>query len=273
MNQLHQSILSDLLPEVVKISKLAGETVQHYFENKPTHPEFLLQKSDKTPVTEADFASNEIIQNELYQLASDIPIISEESIVPDFAHRSKFPLLWIVDPLDGTKEFIQGNNEFAIHIGLASYGLPVLGVVYLPAFGTCYYATKKGGAYKETNGLVERIHCADLDLRKNNIRVSHSRSHMNKETEIYINSLNDPVLSAIGSSIKVMLIAEGKQDIYPKIGGTIMEWDTCAPQIILEEAGGMMVCTERGKPLEYNKENLQQPDFLAMGRLTSYFEY
>jgi len=273
MNHIHQSILQELLPEIQKIAKLAGETVMYYYDTNPGHPEFLMQKSDTSPVTEADFASDKIIMSALSQLTPDIPVLSEERPIPAFAERSRFPLVWIVDPLDGTREFINRNHEFAIHIGLASYGTPVLGVVYLPAKETCYYAIKKNGAFKEKEGISEQIHCRDLDLRKPGIRVVHSRSHMNPATEVYINSLSSPIKTAMGSSVKMMQIAEGLQDVYPKLGGTIMEWDTCAPQIILEEAGGMTVCMERGKPLEYNKENLQQPDFIAMGRLTSYYEY
>lgn len=264
-----------LVNEARRIAKLAGETVMNFYQLKHFSPEFLQIKEDSSPVTEADLASHRLISEELRALKPSYPIISEEGEGPRWPidKRQSFRRLWIVDPLDGTKEFLEGNGEFAIHIGLIDFGIPVGGVVYLPVFDRMYFAVKNGGAFCEENNQIRSLRANQLDLTAKGVKVTHSRSHMNEATKIYINSLDEPICTPLGSSLKIMEIAEGRQDIYPKINGNLMEWDLCAPQIILEEAGGMIVCTEKGKPLSYNKDDLSQPDFFAMGKLEAYYEY
>ncbi len=264
--------LEILLTETKKIARLAGETIMHYYDSDRHSDEFLQIKSDSSPVTEADLASNAIIRNELLALGTNYPIISEEDTLVAWEIREQYNRVWIVDPLDGTKEFMAKNGEFAIHIALAEKGVPILGVVFLPYFNKMYSAIKKGGAFLEIENQNVPIRAHEVDLTAPNLRLVHSRSHMNEGTKVYIQSLDKPKTTPLGSSLKMMAIAEGLQDLYPKVGGKMMEWDTCAPQIILEEAGGMMVCLEKGRPLQYNKEILVQPDFLAIGRLTGYFD-
>lgn len=265
--------LEELVQDVKRIAQLAGDSIMYYYNDTPDHPEFLQYKADQSPITEADKVSNQIITEELKNLKEKYPILSEEEPVPHFEERSKYRRLWIVDPLDGTKEFIDKNDEFTIHIGLSDFGKAILGVVHAPALGVTYYATKRGGAFKEENGRKTLLKVNKLDLKDAGIKVVHSRSYMNKQTEIYINSLLKPERTAMGSSLKMMKIAEGLYDIYPKLGSKMKEWDTCAPQIILEEAGGIVACFEKGKPLEYNKEDLLQPDFFATGDLVAYYDY
>jgi 3'(2'), 5'-bisphosphate nucleotidase len=272
MSSTPEITLEKLLAETKKIARLAGETMMHFYDSDRHSDEFLQIKSDSSPVTEADLASNAVIRNELLALTPKYPIISEEDTLVAWEMREQYNRVWIVDPLDGTKEFMSKNGEFAIHIALVEKGIPILGVVYIPYFNKMYYAIKKGGAFLETDNQIVPIRAEEVDLTAPNLRVVHSRSHMNEGTKVYIQSLDKPITTPLGSSLKMMAIAEGKQDLYPKVGGKMMEWDTCAPQIILEEAGGMMVCLEKGRPLQYNKEILVQPDFLAVGRLTGYFD-
>jgi len=273
MTEQADPFLEELVHDVIRIAQLAGESIMHYYADVPTHPEFLQHKADSSPITEADRVSNRIIVEELKAMKEKYPILSEEESMIPFEERSRFRRIWIVDPLDGTKEFINKTDEFAVHIGLSDFGKAVLGVVYIPATQTTYYAVRRGGAFKEVSGLITPLQVNPLDIKAEGVKVVHSRSHMNKPTQVYINSLNKPVTVPMGSSLKMMKIAEGEFDIYPKFGSKMQEWDTCAPQIILEEAGGIMVCVEKGKPLTYNKEDLTQPDFYAMGHLTSYYEY
>jgi 3'(2'), 5'-bisphosphate nucleotidase len=266
--------LSYLLEEAKRIAKLAGETLMYFYDDLDQSESFLQHKVDKSPVTEADMASHNLIKNELAQLNLIYPVISEEEASQSFEKRQHYSRVWIVDPLDGTKEFLAHNGEFTVHIGLAEYGWPILGVVYAPAKNTLYYGIKHNGSYMQKgNESPLRLEANNLNLNESGIQVVHSRSHMSDGTQLYINTLDQPKTTAMGSSLKILEIAAGNQDIYPKIQGRLMEWDTCAPQVILEEAGGMIVCVERGKPLMYNKEILDQPDFLAMGKLIAYPEH
>jgi len=272
MTETADPFLEELVHDIKRIAQLAGEAIMYYYTDTPNHPEFLQHKEDESPITEADRVSNKIIVEELKALKEKYPILSEEESMIPFEERSRFRRLWIVDPLDGTKEFINKTNEFAVHIGLSDFGKAVLGVVHIPAENTTYYAVRRGGAFKEVNGKVYSLKAKELDIKAEGVKVVHSRSHMNKATDVYIKSLHNPETTPMGSSLKMMKIAEGQFDIYPKFGSKMQEWDTCAPQIILEEAGGMMVCVEKGKPLTYNKEDLTQPDFFAMGHLISYYD-
>ncbi|MBK7426382.1 MAG: 3'(2'),5'-bisphosphate nucleotidase CysQ [Saprospiraceae bacterium] len=262
--------LEHLLNEVRKIARIAGDTVMHYYNDMPTHPEFLKFKEDQSPVTEADMKSHDIIMEELRRLTPEILIISEESQEVPFEKRSEESTMWIVDPIDGTGEFLKGNGEFAIHIGLAHLGKAILGVVHIPVSGKTYFAARHHGAFCDDKGSIKKLNVNEVDMTAPFLKIAHSRSYMNEQTMIYIRSFDRPELFPVGSSLKVMGIAEGIYDFYPKLGSGMLEWDTCAPQIILEEAGGSVVDLERGKPLEYNKENLLQPDFLAIGKITKY---
>lgn len=228
-------------------------------------------KDDDSPLTLADKNCNDIIVKHL--IKTEIPIISEENKQLDFSKRKDWDLCWIVDPLDGTKEFVKRNGEFTVNIALVNRGKPLLGVIYVPDTKELYIADvseKQAGKLTLTSHEVKieeinmelcRIHPA---ASKEVIRVVGSRSHMNEATKEFVESLsnkNDQVeIVSKGSSLKFCLVAEGKADVYPRFAPT-MEWDTAAGQAICEAAGLQVISQETDEPLLYNKENLLNPWF------------
>ena len=232
-------------------------------------------KSDNSPLTEADIASNKIIQNELSFF--DMPVLSEESKQMPFEIRKKWEYLWIVDPLDGTKEFIKKNDEFTVNISLIKGNEPVLGVIYAPVLRTLYFGLKNMGSFKSTDidlkntnlTLEEIINISDklpVIKNKDNFTIVASKTHLSKETEEYINNLKlnygDIDLQSKGSSLKLCLIAEGTADLYPRLSPT-MEWDIAAGDAIIRASGGKVINYFTGKNLLYNKEDLLNPWFIA----------
>lgn len=200
---------------------------------------------------------------ELQVLTPHLPILSEESRETLYRERSNWPLFWLVDPLDGTKEFIKRNGEFTVNIALIQGHEPVLGVVHAPALDTTYSAAKGYGAFKG-DGLADpsRITTSDPDGK---VRVVVSRSHAGPETENFLERLRERIeleFVSIGSSLKLCLIAEGRAHLYPRLGPT-MEWDTAAAHCVVESAGGFVKEKGSGKPLRYNKRELRNPHFLA----------
>ena len=182
--------------------------------------------------------------------------------------RSKYKYAWLIDPLDGTKEFINKNGEFTVNIGLIHFGVPVAGFVNIPCSGITYWSIKDCGAWKKNYNeddsvMIERFDSYDCRLQKRKTIVLASRSHMNDETVQYIEKLGEVELKNVGSSIKLMWIAENKADVYPRIAPT-MEWDTCASDAILRElGGGCMMYSNENEYLIYNKESLLNPSFIA----------
>lgn len=224
------------------------------------------EKEDTSPVTDADFISSEVLIRRLSGILPEALVISEEGPKADFGIRSKYQYVFLVDPLDGTKEFIKRNDEFCINIGLVDHGVPILGLIYAPAKNQVYYGIKNGGAWHlDGNGQARRIMSSSFDWTNGRVRFITSRSHMNPATTDYIRGFNDPVILQRGSAIKFLWIARGDADVYPKKGRT-MEWDTAAGQIILEEAGGQVLDFNEKSPLRYNKERLSNPDFIAFGK-------
>lgn len=242
-------------------------------------------KEDKSPLTEADKKANEYICNQLTSLYPNIPIISEENKNADYENRSKYEFAWLIDPLDGTKEFISRNGEFTVNIGLIHLGVPVAGFVNIPCSGITYWAIKGCGAWKKNYNEDDSVMIEPRGgreygelIKKRKTIVLASRSHMNEETAEYIAKLGGEVeLKNVGSSIKLMWIADNKADIYPRIAPT-MEWDTCASDAILRElGGGCMIYFKEIKMggggggggdggvkyLVYNKESLLNPSFIA----------
>ena len=230
-------------------------------------------KSDNSPLTDADKQSHQIIAKTLEKTV--LPILSEEGKHLDYNIRKKWRKFWLVDPLDGTKEFIKRNGEFTVNIALINNRLPVLGVIYIPTKKILYFAEQELGSYKVENFTdpVENIE----NLVKNATKlpstfpgggyiVLASRSHMNEQTERYIDDKISQCPSyqiiTVGSSIKFCLIAEGIAHEYPRFGPT-MEWDTAAGHAIVKFSGGQVIRAEDGKELEYNKENLVNPDFIV----------
>ncbi|MRX27162.1 3'(2'),5'-bisphosphate nucleotidase CysQ [Kangiella sp. HZ709] len=250
-----------LLTEVIAISKSAGKEILNIYQQ-----DFSVEtKSDSSPLTEADLASHKLICSKLKSLTPDIPIISEESCDIEWEVRSKWNKYWLIDPLDGTKEFIKKNGEFTVNIALISDGVPILGVVYAPVLETCYYGAQEMGSWKQQSN----DECFSIQVKKNFtgtvLKVMGSRSHQSQEFKSYIQQLEPYELASMGSSLKLCLIAEGKADIYPRLGPT-SEWDTAAAHAVVKYAGGECLNYETNKELMYNqKESLLNPYFIVKG--------
>jgi 3'(2'), 5'-bisphosphate nucleotidase len=218
-------------------------------------------KGDQSPLTLADKKAHLKIAEILKPSA--LPLLSEEGKQTPYEERRDWEFFWMVDPLDGTKEFLKRNGEFTVNIALINKGIPVMGVVAVPATGEMYYAIKGHGAFMKKEGQESRLTPRRaIDLSKPGLRVVASRSHMNDDTEKFIANLKEPALVSKGSSLKFMLLAEDKADVYPRYAPT-MEWDTAAAHAIVNEVGLKVKKTDSNKELEYNKENLLNPYFLV----------
>ncbi|MEO0472500.1 MAG: 3'(2'),5'-bisphosphate nucleotidase CysQ, partial [Bacteroidota bacterium] len=195
-----------------------------------------------------------------------VPIISEETRALPYEERKDWEWFWLVDPLDGTKEFIKRNGEFTVNIALIEGNHVVMGCVHVPVKGDTYYAAKGEGAFvKKGEAAPEGIEAAALDMNASGLRLVCSRSHMSKEVEEYVSQFKDPELVSMGSSLKLLMVAQGQADIYPRLAPT-MEWDTGAAQIIVEEAGGTVINHHTNTPVVYNKENLLNPHFIVFAK-------
>lgn len=250
--------LPELVIEVNKIAEKAGEEILKIYESDFS----ISHKDDKTPLTTADTVSHNYIIAKLTALTPEIPVLSEESANIPFSSRKSWHQYWLVDPLDGTREFIKRNGEFTVNIALVRDHNPILGVINVPVFGTTYFACSKQGAFKQSKG---KSPCKIKTKKTSPVKfiVAGSRSHASKKQHSFTNALGDVELISIGSSLKFCLVAEGKVDIYPRFGPT-SEWDTAAAQCIVEEAGGMVTDTNL-KVLTYNKrESLLNPDFIVI---------
>ena len=253
-----------LLEGVLKIAEDAGAAILRIYDS----PEQVnvITKSDDTPVTAADHAAHDIIIAGLKRLTPDIPILSEESEQISFAERSQWPRYWLVDPLDGTKEFINRTGEFTVNIALIDHNEPVLGVVTVPVKKWAYVAAQGVGAFRIDAGQWQSI-----SIRKaadKHLAIAGSRRHGAERLEPILQRMESAGIqvdmTSMGSSLKFCLIAEGKADCYPRLGPT-SEWDTAAAQAVLHEAGGRVVDTAF-QPLTYNrKESLLNPEFFALG--------
>ncbi|MCC6727625.1 MAG: 3'(2'),5'-bisphosphate nucleotidase CysQ, partial [Saprospiraceae bacterium] len=194
------------------------------------------------------------------------PIISEENKLLPYSERKHWTRCWLVDPLDGTKEFIKKNGDFTINIALVEAGRVVVGVVGIPAQDELYWAVSGEGAYLIKNESETSITAASFKQTDAGLNIVCSRSHLTPETEAFIAKYNSPNLVSRGSALKFLLLAKAEAHVYPRIAPT-MEWDTAAAQIILEEAGGSVLVYETGDPMRYNRENLLNPSFVAYGNL------
>ena len=222
-------------------------------------------KDDDSPLTAADLAAHHTIIAGLQRLTPDIPILSEESSAVPFADRSRWRRYWLVDPLDGTKEFIQRNGQFTVNIALIDNYEPVLGVVRVPVTGLCYFAARGYGAFRqEPRQPPQPIKVKPLQP-DGPVRVVGSRSHGGPGLQRFVAALGAHELVTIGSSLKFCQVAEGVADVYPRLGPT-SEWDTAAAQAIVEAAGGRVVSAETGEPLRYNThDSLLNPYFIVYG--------
>ncbi|NUO02123.1 MAG: 3'(2'),5'-bisphosphate nucleotidase CysQ [Saprospiraceae bacterium] len=249
---------------VTEIARSAGAAILSIYHNVDDMQVAL--KDDHSPVTIADRAANDIICSGLSLLPEKHPIIAEESRQAPFEERRHYHTYWLVDPLDGTKEFLKKNGEFAVNIALIEAGRPVLGVVFDPCVNEIYWAVKGEGAWLERNGHTKQLHAATFRMTDPGLKVTCSRSHLNEATQAYLAKLNAPVIIPKGSALKFLLVASGEVHLYPRIGQT-SEWDTGAAQIIVEEAGGALLDFYTRKPLVYNKEVMVNPDFITYGKL------
>ncbi len=274
-------IIISAIPQLLRISHEAGTAILEVYNS-----DFAVeQKDDKSPLTLADRRSHEIIACQLASLpACQLPLLSEEGRNISYDERKSWDMFWLVDPLDGTKEFVKRNGEFTVNIALIQNGRPLLGVIYVPVKNIFYFASEGLGSYKfelsnavvpaSIEGLLNissRLPIAHCPLPSASlITVIGSRSHMSPETEQFINDLktrHEKVdFLAAGSSLKFCLIAEGKADVYPRFGPT-MEWDTAAGQAIVEQAGGRVLRADSREPLSYNKENLLNPSFIVTAQV------
>ena len=221
------------------------------------------EKADRSPVTEADMAAHHCILAGLAELTPEIPVLSEESIGISLDERRRWEWLWLVDPLDGTREFIKRNDEFSVNIALIHEYKAVLGLILIPVTGVCYFAYQEGGACKQLPGQAPQvIHTRPLDKRS--IRVAGGRSYRYHPLRTYLEYMGQHDYLGVGSALKSCLVAEGKVDLYPRFGPT-SEWDTAAAQIIVEEAGGGLTDIFM-RPLRYNaRPTLINPDFFVFG--------
>jgi len=231
-------------------------------------------KDDESPLTIADKSCNSIICQHLDNLntklvenkdvePNDIVIISEENKNEDYELRKRKKWCWLVDPVDGTKEFVKKNGQFTVNIGLTENGVPVFGIVSIPVTGEIYYGIKEKGSYKfHENNTKTLLVDNDKDYMKKNSRIVASSSHLNKETQDFIDKIEEPIIISTGSSIKLLYIADNKADVYPRIAPT-SEWDTCAAHAVVKYAGGKVLNYHSETELQYNKENLLNPYFIV----------
>lgn len=248
----------ELLEAVRKIADTAGEAIMSIYER-----DFDVElKDDRSPLTEADRAAHQIIVASLSGLALELPVLSEESASEDLEQRRAWDRFWLVDPLDGTKEFIKRNGEFTVNIALIENHAPVLGVVVAPALGATYTGIVGTGAWKLAGGASVPIQVQQPASEP--LRVVGSRSHASPELAAFLEKIGRHEIKPMGSSLKICLIAEGQADLYPRLGPT-SEWDTAAAQAVLISAGGSMMDLT-GAPLTYNaRESILNPHFLALG--------
>lgn len=245
---------------VCKVAKQAGAAIMEIYGTENFSVEY---KDDKSPLTAADKASHEVIMSGLKKHFPDIPILSEEGVDIPYAVRKEWQRFWLVDPLDGTKEFIKRNGEFTVNIALVEGGQPVLGVVYVPAQDKLYFGTQDGGAFSQQGNEPSAAIKVRTSPAEAGLTVVMSRSHPSPELEAYLKDIKVAESLPVGSSLKLCVVAEGKADLYPRLGPT-MEWDTGAGQAVVVAAGGTVLRMD-SRALEYNKENLLNPYFIVKG--------
>ncbi|MBO4986056.1 MAG: 3'(2'),5'-bisphosphate nucleotidase CysQ [Bacteroides sp.] len=263
----------DFLLDAIRAALLAGDKILSIYDD-PLSDFQVEKKADNSPLTIADRKANEAITDILRN--TPYPILSEEGKMMPYEERSSWETLWVVDPLDGTKEFIKRNGEFTVNIALVHHSVPVMGVIYLPVKRELYFAAEGLGAYKLEQVTASEVVALDdllAQARRLPLSESHegvvvvaSRSHLSAETEAYIRMLQEKhgevKLVSSGSSIKICLVAEGAADVYPRFAPT-MEWDTAAGHAIARAAGREIYKTDKEEPLTYNKADLLNPWFIV----------
>lgn len=262
MRHVNTRQLAAWLPEVRAIARRAGTVIMEVYTGNYQ----VDTKQDGSPLTTADRRAHGVILSGLVTLTPDIPVLSEESEQRDHDARAQWPVFWLVDPLDGTKEFIKGNDEFTVNIALIDGGAPVLGVVHVPALETMYWAFHGGEACKAARQQAPQP-LRVRSYRGGRATVVASRSHGRGALKAFLEKLRnaegDCEIKSMGSALKICLVAEGTADVYPRLGPT-SEWDTAAAHCILNVAGGRLL-DPAGRELVYNKPSILNPWFLAVG--------
>ena len=256
---MSRNLNRERLEQLVALSRLAGDAILEIYKQ-----DFVVeQKSDNSPLTQADLASHRLICDAIAEIDPRTPVLSEESTEIPFSQRSQWSEYWLVDPLDGTREFVNRNGEFTVNIALIIGHQPVMGVVHVPVSGVSYFGGVGLGAFKMVGEKdAERISTRQPAAEP--MVVVGSRSHANPNLERRLESLGPYEMVSMGSSLKFCLVAEGKADFYPRLGPT-SEWDTAAAQAVVEASGGR-VTTLDGRALPYNsKPSLLNPEFLVFG--------
>jgi 3'(2'), 5'-bisphosphate nucleotidase len=256
---MDKHLIEPLITPVLTLARHAGALILDVYRR----PLDVMTKADASPLTIADLRSHEAIVQGLSELAPKYPILSEESSDIPFTTRSSWHSFWLVDPLDGTKEFLKRNDEFTVNIALIEGHAPVFGVVYVPALDVLYWGGASMGAFRQAGqGPIEAIHVRSI--APSPLRIVGSRSHGSDALTAALPRLGAHELVQLGSSLKFCAIAEGRADVYPRFGPT-SEWDTAAAQAVVEGAGGA-VLDDTGQVLGYNaKESILNPHFVAFG--------
>lgn len=249
--------LNNLLPRALEAAELACEEILRVYHSDNFEAE---AKGDNSPLTLADRKAHERIVGVLQP--ANIPVLSEEGKSIPYDQRRHWEYFWMVDPLDGTKEFIRRNGEFTVNIALIYQQKPLFGVVAVPVTGEVFYSDGKDAFIKTGDKTMPLLRRPPTNLSAPNLKVVASRSHMNDDTQNFISELTDPELVSRGSSLKFMLVAEGKADVYPRYAPT-MEWDTAAAHAIINAVGLKVLEFGKETELRYNKENLLNPYFLV----------
>ncbi|HET7630561.1 MAG TPA: 3'(2'),5'-bisphosphate nucleotidase CysQ [Candidatus Saccharimonadales bacterium] len=245
------------IDDIIALARSAGQAIMEVYDSDDVGLQ-IKDDDHNSPLTRADLTAHDIIVKGLEQLTPDIPVISEESTERDDSRISHYHI-WLVDPLDGTKEFLKRNGQFTVNIALIEQGSPVLGVVYAPALDLLYFGDQDG-AYKQSSGSEpEEI---AVNLPHDDLKAAVSASHPSPELDDWLKAHGIAKTTAIGSSLKLCLIADGQADVYPRLAPT-MEWDTAAGDAVVIAAGGVILSYPELQPLIYNKADLHNPHFVA----------
>lgn len=248
------------IAEIVAIARAAGEVILEVYHSGSVAA---ASKSDSSPLTEADLRAHHLIVSRLAVLQPSLPVLSEEASELSYATRAAWPRYWLIDPLDGTREFLSRNGEFTVNIALIDGNRVVLGIVHVPVSGITYWGSVGQGAWRAQAGTEPRRIQVQPELGAT-VRVAGSRSHRGDSLDRFLSEIGAHDFVSMGSSLKFCLVAEGQADVYPRLGPT-SEWDTAAAQAVVEAAGGA-VLTLDGTPLRYNtKAEYLNPHFVAFG--------
>jgi 3'(2'), 5'-bisphosphate nucleotidase len=250
--EINENIIHNIFQEASK------KILDIYSQHNPT----VNQKTDHSPVTEADILSNDTIVTKLKEYYPDIPVISEENPIAPYRIRSQWDYYWLLDPLDGTKEFIHKTDEFVINLALVYQQEVVAGFVYVPCFKEFYFAKKGKGAFLISEKGTIKLKVSPFPKEDDYKRVPVSRFHPHVKTENYLSKMGKIQRLEVGSALKILYIALGRADIYPRLSN-LSEWDIAAPQIILEESGGSVLTLYKKQKMFYGRKSLKLPHFVA----------